>query len=118
MHLLVVGHAGARVLVFPTSHGDHHEWIDRRMHEVLGEHIDQRLDSTVLPGPCHGESWYGEHLHPGARAWRHLQYDRYLHDEVLPFTASPQPQPLRRSPLGRASAPTTPPVSASAIRTW
>jgi esterase/lipase superfamily enzyme len=36
----------------------------------------------------HGESWYADHLHPGARAWRHLEYDRYLRDEVLPFTAS------------------------------
>jgi esterase/lipase superfamily enzyme len=37
MHLIAVGHAGARVLVFPTSLGSQHEWIDRRMHEVLGE---------------------------------------------------------------------------------
>ena len=42
----------------------------------------------------HDESWYGEHLHPGARAWRHLQYDAYLHDEVLPFTASRNANPF------------------------
>ena len=57
----------------------------------------------------HGESWYGEHLHPGARAWRHLQYDRYLLDEVLPVHArgrTPTPivittgRELRRLPRG------------------
>ena len=32
---------------------------------------------------------------PGARAWRHLQYDRYLRDEVLPFTRARERQPVR-----------------------
>jgi esterase/lipase superfamily enzyme len=91
MHLIAVGHAGARVLVFPTSLGSQHEWIDRRMHEVLGEQIQQGWIQLFCLDHVHGESWYAEHLHPGAMAWRHLQYDRYLHDEVLPFTASRNP---------------------------
>ena len=95
MSLLVFGHAGARVLVFPTSLGTCREWPDRRMHEVLGEHISSRAGSSSSAWTrCTGESWYGEHLHPGARAWRHLQYDRYLLDEVLPFTAWPERQPV------------------------
>jgi esterase/lipase superfamily enzyme len=32
------------------------------------------------------ESWYAKRIHPTARALRHQQYDRYLLDEVLPFT--------------------------------
>jgi len=94
MHLHVVGHAGARVLVFPTSLGSHHEWIDRRMHEVLAEHLHQGWIQLFCLDQVHGESWYGEHLHPGAMAWRHLQYDRYLHDEVLPFTTSLNANPF------------------------
>src|SRR2546426_3476462 len=56
MELQVLGHAGARVLVFPTSLGSYSEWTDRRMDRpgVLGEHLEN--------------GWYGEHLHPGARA--------------------------------------------------
>jgi esterase/lipase superfamily enzyme len=91
MHLIVAGHAGARVLVFPTSLGSQHEWIDRRMHEVLGEQIRQGWVQLFCLDHVHGESWYGERLHPGAMAWRHLQYDAYLLDEVLPFTASRNP---------------------------
>jgi esterase/lipase superfamily enzyme len=94
MHLHVVGHAGARVLVFPTSLGTHHEWIDRRMHEVLGEHLHRGWIQLFCLDQVHGESWYGKDLHPGAMAWRHLQYDRYLHDEVLPFTASLNAEPF------------------------
>jgi esterase/lipase superfamily enzyme len=40
MELLVFGHAGARLLVFPTSKGKYYEWEDRGMMRVLGDHID------------------------------------------------------------------------------
>ena len=89
--------AGARV---SDPLGSHHEWPDRRMHEVLGEHIERGWIQLFCLDQVHDESWYGEHLHPGARAWRHLQYDRYLHDEVLPFTASEEPQPVRHHHRG------------------
>ncbi len=88
MAIDVVGHHGARVLVFPTSMGTHREWLDRRMHEVLGDHIEQGWLQLFLVDHLPGEPWYAEHLHPGARAGRFLQYDHYLVSEVLPFTAS------------------------------
>ena len=96
MPLQVVGHAGACVLVFPTSLGSCTEWTDRYMHrpEVLGEHLERGWIQMFCLHHVHEESWYGEHLHPGAHAWRHLQYDRYLLDEVLPFTASRNPNPF------------------------
>ena len=88
MAIDVVGHHGARVLVFPTSMGTHREWLDRRMHEVLADHIQQGWIQLFLLDHLPAETWNAEHLHPGARAWRHLQYDHYLVSEVLPFTAS------------------------------
>jgi esterase/lipase superfamily enzyme len=90
MPLQVLGHAGARVLVFPTSLGSCREWTDRHMHrfEVLGEHLENGWIQLYCLDHVHGESWYHHQLHPGARAWRHLQYDQYLRDEVIPFTLS------------------------------
>ena len=44
---------------------------------------------------CPSETWNADHLHPGARAWRFLQYDQYLVNEVLPFTASRNSNPVR-----------------------
>jgi esterase/lipase superfamily enzyme len=32
------------------------------------------------------ESWYNYGVHPGARGYRHAQYDGYLYNEVLPLT--------------------------------
>ena len=43
MHLEVFGHAGARVLVFPTTLGSCYEWRDRHMHEVLDRYLDGAL---------------------------------------------------------------------------
>ncbi len=96
MELQVLGHAGARVLVFPTSLGSYSEWTDRRMDRpgVLGEHLENGWIQMFCLHHVHEESWYGEHLHPGARAWRHLQYDRYLRDEVIPFSAGENPNPF------------------------
>jgi esterase/lipase superfamily enzyme len=94
MHMEVFGHAGARVLVFPTSMGSCYEWRDRRMHEVLGDHLGNGWLQLFCLDHVHEESWYNKGLHPGARAWRHLQYDHYLLSEVLPFTAAANSNPF------------------------
>jgi esterase/lipase superfamily enzyme len=94
MQLLVFGHAGARVLVFPTSLGSVHEWADRRMPDVLGDHLHNGWIQLFCLDHVQQESWYADHLHPGARAWRHLQYDHYLTAELLPFTAHRNPNPF------------------------
>ncbi len=94
MHIEVFGHAGARMLVFPTTLGTCYEWRDRRMHEVLADHLDHGWIQMFCLDHVHDESWYNKQLHPGARAWRHLQYDQYLVSEVLPFTASATGNPF------------------------
>ena len=86
MPIEVYGHGGARVLVFPTTLGSCYEWGDRHMHEVLADHIDAGWIQLFCLDHVHDESWYNKTMHPGARAWRHLQYDHYLLNEVLPFT--------------------------------
>lgn len=94
MDLLVFGHAGARLIVFPTSMGGFTEWADRRMHVVLAEHLERGWLQMFCVDQVNGESWNADALHPGARAWRHLQYDEYLRAELLPFTVSLNPNPF------------------------
>jgi esterase/lipase superfamily enzyme len=94
MELLVWGHAGARVLVFPTSKGRFHEWEDRGMIGALGRHLSQGWLQIFCVDSVDAESWYAYHVHPGARAWRQEQYDRYLADEVLPLTRQKNPNPF------------------------
>jgi esterase/lipase superfamily enzyme len=87
MELLIFGHAGARVLVFPTSKGKFYEWEDRGMMGTLGEQIEHGWLQVFCVDSVDAESWYNYGAHPGARAYRHAQYDGYLYNEVLPLTA-------------------------------
>jgi esterase/lipase superfamily enzyme len=86
MELLVHGHGGARVVVFPTSMGRFFEWEDRGMVDALGEHLRNGWVQLFCVDSVDGESWYNRHVHPAEGARRHEQYERYIVDEVLPLT--------------------------------
>ncbi len=86
MEMLIFGHAGARVLVFPTSQGRYFEWEDRGMIGSLGHHIDEGWLQLYCVDSVDAESWYCSWAHPGGRAYRHHQYFEYLLNEVLPLS--------------------------------
>lgn len=86
MELLAFGHAGARMLVFPTSLGRFFEWEDRGMIATLSHAIDNGWLQIFCVDSVDDESWYARHKHPGERAWRHMQYERYILDEVVPLS--------------------------------
>ena len=86
MDLLQFGHAGARVLVFPSSMGSFFEWEDRGMIASLAPMIEQGWFQLWCVDSVDVESWYAKWKRPGDRAIRQAQYDAYLRDEVLPLT--------------------------------
>jgi len=94
MELLVLGHSGARVLVFPTSKGRFYEWEDRGVAQTLGEHLAKGWLQLYCVDSVDAESWYAHWKHPGARAWHHVQYENYLYHEVLPLSQKKNPNPF------------------------
>ncbi len=86
MDLLVFGHAGARMLVFPSSMGRFYEWEDQGMIGALTDQVEQGWLQLYCVDSVDADSWYGKWKHPADRARHHARYDRYLHDEVLPLT--------------------------------
>lgn len=84
MELLLFGHAGAPVLVFPTSQGRFHEYEDRGMVGALAEQLEQGWIQLVCVDSIDSESFYCSWAHPGGRIWRHMQYEQYLLHEVIP----------------------------------
>jgi len=86
MELLIFGHTGARVLVFPTSMGKFYEWEDRGMVNALNEHLENGWLQLYCVDTVDAESWYCKWAHPGGRAWRHIQYETYIINEVLPLS--------------------------------
>jgi esterase/lipase superfamily enzyme len=93
MEMLVFGHGGARVLVFPTSMGRFYEWEDRGMMVTLGDQIESGRIQVCCVDSVDAESWYARGKDPGARAWRHMEYENYLLHEVLPLISAKNPTP-------------------------
>jgi esterase/lipase superfamily enzyme len=94
MELLVFGHAGARLLVFPTSKGKFYEWEDRGMFGVIGDELERGQLQAFCVDSVDAESWYAFHKHPAERAWRHVQYEDYLLHEVLPLISRANQTPF------------------------
>jgi len=94
MELIVLGHAGARVLVFPTSNGRFYEWEDRGMPGVVGESLEKGWLQWYCVDSVDSESWYANWAQPAGRAYRQSQYDGYLFNEVLPFSESKNGNPF------------------------
>ena len=93
MELLVFGHAGARVLIFPTSQGRFFQWEDTGMVAALGNQLEQGSLQLFCVDSVDAESWYARWRPLAERAYRHVQYDQYLMQEVLPFTVQHNPNP-------------------------
>jgi len=85
MEMLIFGYAGTPLVVFPTSMGKFFEYEDQNMVGILASKIDAGELQIFCPDAADTESWYNKSIHPRARVLRHLQYERYILHEMLPF---------------------------------
>jgi esterase/lipase superfamily enzyme len=85
MDSLVFGHAGMPLVVFPTSMGKFFEYEDRQMIAALAPKLEAGSLQIFCPDAVDTESWYNKGVHPRVRLMRHLQYERYILNEFLPF---------------------------------
>ena len=85
MELLVFGHGGIPLLVFPSSLGRFYEWEDFGMVESLGGQLESGLNQLVCVDSVDAESLYNKHVDPYTRISRHRQYQNYIVNEVVPF---------------------------------
>ena len=88
MDLLVLGHAGERALVFPTSKGSFHEWDDRTMGDAVAERLERGALQLCCISSVDDASWYNEGIPPAERAAWQGRYEECLLNEVLPLTLS------------------------------
>lgn len=91
MEMLVFGHGGTPVLVFPSSMGRFHEWEDFKMIEACGHSIGNGYNQFFCVDSVDSESFYNKFADPYVRIVRHRQYDAYIRDEVVPFIHTNNP---------------------------
>lgn len=93
MELLIFGHAGEKMLVFPTRCGRFYEYENLGMIEVLRPRIEAgELQVYCLDG-IDTESFYCWWAHPSGRINRHMQYEEYILQEVFPLMSAKNPHP-------------------------
>jgi esterase/lipase superfamily enzyme len=91
MELLVFGHAGTPIIVFPTSRGRFYDYEDRGMVEAVAGPVTEGRAQLICVDSVDAESWYNYDVPPRARVTRHMAFERYVLDEVLPFIAGKNP---------------------------
>ena len=95
MELLVFGHSGLPVLVFPTSGGRFYEFEDRGLVSSHAGKIDAGQLQLYCVDAVDMESWYNRAVPPRWRIARHVQYESYVMEEVVPLMLLKNPNPKR-----------------------
>jgi esterase/lipase superfamily enzyme len=83
--VVVLGHWGPPLLMFPTSGGDEEEYERQGMIDAIGEFIDRGTVKAFCVNVNHGDSFANHRAHPFHRSWMQRQYDDYIRHEVIPF---------------------------------
>ncbi|MBL7994722.1 esterase family protein [bacterium] len=79
------GHAGAPIIVFPTTLGNHYEFSDRNMIDPIAWKIEEGLIQVFCVNSINNESWYNNQIHPHEKVKRHVSYEEYLIQEFFPY---------------------------------
>ena len=91
MELLVFGHAGAKVLMFPTRDGRFWEYEQLGIVASLADKLQAgHLQLYCIEGLA-TETFYGSQHHPADRIRRHAAFEEYILNEVLPLMAQKNP---------------------------
>lgn len=93
MELLVFGHAGVRVLVFPTWRGRFHQYEDNGVVDVLRRSLADGALQLFCVDSFDSHAMYNQEISPRERIVRHLSFERYILEEVLPFSEGKNPHP-------------------------
>jgi esterase/lipase superfamily enzyme len=85
MELLIFGHAGAKVLVFPTRDGRFYEYENCRLVQSLAHKIEAGQLQLWCVDSIDWESFYCFWRHPAERVRRHIMFEEYILNEVMPL---------------------------------
>src|SRR3954453_7824807 len=88
MEMLVFGHSGTPVLFFPTRTARFYDYENWKVVDAIADKIDQGWLQLYCVNSIDLESFYCSCSHPSQRILRHMQYEKYIVEEVLPLIAA------------------------------
>lgn len=84
MELLIIGHGGTPVLIFPSAHGNFREWDNHGAFAVLEEQAEKGYNQFFC-ADTFSECFLKRDIDPVSRMKRFNSYQAYVTDELLPF---------------------------------
>ncbi len=87
MEILVFGREGLPVIFFPTRSAHFYDLENWRVVDAMSPQINAGSIQVYCVDSVDGESFYSDAA-PKQRIIRHMQYEKYILDEVVPFIKS------------------------------
>src|SRR5919202_2061163 len=85
MTVIVLGHWGPPMIMFPTSGGDEGEYERMSLIGTIAGFIDSGRVKAFCVDTNHHDSFANRGAHPFHRSWMQRMYDEYIRQEVIPF---------------------------------
>ncbi len=86
--MLVFGSWGYPILLFPTTLGKYYQAKDMGLIASVRGLVESGKYKIYCIDSIDAESWYAKHLSPDYRVLNHVQYDKFLSNELVPFIRS------------------------------
>lgn len=85
MDIVVYGHYGFPLLLLPTAAADFLEYERFHLIDALRPQIEAGKVKVFSVNSINSESWLNSKMHPRHKSIRHVQFNRYIYTEVVPF---------------------------------
>lgn len=81
--MLVYGHGGYPVVLFPTTMGRYFESKDFKLIDTASWFLEQGKIQIFAVDSIDKHSWYNKQIHPAQRVQNHNWYDKLLVEEII-----------------------------------
>jgi esterase/lipase superfamily enzyme len=88
MDIAMYGHWGFSLLLIPTAAADYLEYERFLLIDAIQPHIDAGKVKVFSINSINSESWLNSKMHPRHKSMRHVQFNRYVEQEVIPYIKS------------------------------
>ncbi len=83
IEMLVFGHGGYPVVIFPTTMGRFYEAKDFQLIESARWFVEQGIVQLFCPDSINELSWYNRSIHPSNKVKNHIYYDKAMLEELV-----------------------------------
>jgi len=84
MEMLIFGHQGYPVIIFPSTKGRYYESKDFGLIDTAHWFLDRGFIQIFCIDSVDVHSWYNRGVHPAQRVRNHIWYDKMVREELVP----------------------------------